>query len=200
MRLNMGRDALRYGALLDTAYRVDFRAKKENTKPAAMHTSFIVSVLEFLSIFVAAHYLLQRRKVATFYLIAAGLFGIMNASELSDSFRLYQGKIETRGFVTGKNCGNHGQFTYAFQANEVSISHEIRASTVGLHCEDLSVGMELPVQYLRIDPGISIAGSARRWFFETLQFTLFLMFGMPALWLFIYFRQTRKTENQVGGV
>lgn len=162
-----------------------------------MHISFILSVLAFLSIFVVAHYLLQRRKIAMFYVIAAGLGGIMNASELSDSFRLYQGNIETRGFVTGKNCGNHGQFTYDFQVNEVSISHEIHASTVGLHCEDLSVGMEVPVQYLRGDPRISIAGSARRWFFETLQFTLFLMFGMPALWLLIYFRQIRKTENQL---
>ncbi len=166
-----------------------------------MHSSIIAFLLFmlFMGLPKGGRALLEQEKYVPFYLIAAVLLSFLSLSELRDSYRLNAGKVQTQGLIKNTDCGNHGHLTYEFQVEQRTFSRQIRASQGGLNCRDLQAGSTIPVEYLKGEPELSVAGNARDWFLESLGFTLATCLGGPALIIFFSIRQRRKRDAAVLG-
>lgn len=159
-----------------------------------MYTSIIAFLIFmlFMGVPMGGRNLLEEGSYVFFYLIAAILLSFLSISELHDSYRLYTGQVKTQGLIKNTDCGNHGHITYEFQVEQRSFSRQIRASQGGLNCKELLVGSVIPVEYLKEEPEISIAGNASDWLSESFGFTLATALGGPALFIFFSIRQKRK--------
>ncbi|HEY8100167.1 MAG TPA: hypothetical protein VIF82_05400 [Burkholderiaceae bacterium] len=152
----------------------------------------VITAVCFFSAFGAAHILIPTERYVTFYFVAATLLALAFGRDLPDSYRIQKDGIVTNGIVRNTDCANHGHITYDFQVGNQSYSKTESASIGGLNCNDIHVGMDVPVRYLATSPDLSFSGNAHQRYSEKLEIAVLGTFGFPALMLFFYFRKMRQ--------
>jgi hypothetical protein len=155
----------------------------------------MISALFFFSTFGIAHYLLPKRSFAAFYLLAATLFGLALGRGIPEAYRLKNNGALVEGTISTVDCGNHGRIYFDYVVTGRQFSGSENASAGGIDCQNVKVGMLIPVYYDTANPQNAIAGNATANANEQLFFTLFAMLGFPALIIFLYVRKNPASES-----
>lgn len=155
----------------------------------------MISALFFFSAIGIASYLLPKRKFAAFYLLAATLFGLALGQGIPEAFRLKNNGALVEGTISAVDCGNHGRIYFDYVVTGRQFSSSENASTGGVDCKNVNVGMQIPVYYDTANPQTAIAGNPATNLNEQLFFTLFVMLGFPALIIFFYLRKNPASES-----